>query len=87
MMNAITLSVSRLSVVELSAERHFVQSHRFETKRANFKLKTRPKQLLGTLPVDFVLNQSILSLFLPGPMIESPLHIPNSSTPRPGNPY
>ncbi len=36
------------------------QSHCFETKLPNLKLKTRPKQLLGSLPLDIALSDSAL---------------------------
>jgi hypothetical protein len=34
---------------------HAIQLYHFETKLPNLKLKTRPKQLLGSLPVDIAL--------------------------------
>jgi hypothetical protein len=38
---------------------HAIQLYYFETKLTNFKLETRPKQLLGSPPVDIALPDLI----------------------------
>jgi hypothetical protein len=42
---------------------HAVQLWCFETKLPNLKLKTRPEQLIGYLPLDIALPESLVQFF------------------------
>jgi hypothetical protein len=52
-----------MDILKLTGRLHAIQLYYFETKLANLKLKTRPKQLLGYLPIDIVLPAQMLRAY------------------------
>ncbi len=47
------------------------------TKRPNLKLKTRPKQLLGSLPLAFVLPNTVLGFYIKSLLTNRTAHFKN----------
>jgi hypothetical protein len=43
---------------------HAIQLHFFETEQPNLKLKTQPKQLLGSLSLDIAFPASVYSVII-----------------------